>query len=307
MFQAGQSLLKLQHLRAQEIISFFEFVSDLEGNKNIFEPSGETAALLFFEPSTRTRMSFQTAAGRLGVQPLVISGKQGTSGEKGETDEDTVKNVAAMDPSVLVIRCQDDLDLEDLSKKVSMPIINAGWGKKGHPTQALLDAYTIWKKSKRNLEGVRLLMIGDVLHSRIAFSHFEFLQKLGVSIGICGPSEFIPEPAWCADHRIECFENLDEALKWSDAVMALRVQFERHKDKMKISQEQFHKQYGLTVEKIRNQKSNLLIMHPGPINYGIEMAEGVMKDARNCVLEQVRNGVFIRTGILHLLLGRRKK
>lgn len=303
MFQAGQSLLNLQHRQPEEIVSFFKFVQSITDSKSlqkkILSSTGETAALLFFEPSTRTRVSFQSACARLGLHPIVVSGRQGTSGEKGETDEDTIKNIASLEPSVLIVRAQDELDFKALSQEVSMPIINAGWGKRGHPTQALLDVYTLWKK-RGNLQGLRLLFIGDIAHSRIVSSHLEFLKSLKIEVGFCAPDAFCP-PLSEGGTR---FTKLDEALPWADAVMALRVQFERHNQSLQTSPQDFHLHYGLTTERLRQLKKDALIMHPGPINYGIEMAQAVVQDPRSCVLEQVNNGLWVRVALLHQILGR---
>ncbi|QDK46570.1 aspartate carbamoyltransferase catalytic subunit [Bdellovibrio sp. ZAP7] len=291
------SILDLVSLEKEKIGRLFSTADQLALNP--FLPSkgfGKTGALLFFEASTRTRMSFETACAQLGIHPMLLDGKSGSSLEKGETLEDTVLNVAAMKPAFVVIRSGDELDFKSLAAKLEMPVINAGWGKKGHPTQALLDAYTI-RKHLGKIEGQKVLIVGDARHSRVAASHLELAKKLNYQVAFCGPENFLPETS-----GIKIFHSLSEGLKWATVAMALRVQLERHQ--VKYSLEDYRKDFGFTVENLKALSANALIMHPGPINQGTEMdAEVLQKDSRCRVLDQVSNGVLIRQAILLEVLG----
>lgn len=248
-------------------------------------------AFVFFEPSTRTRMSFQMAAERLGykVNPLEVAQ---SSLSKGESLVDTVLNVVAMKPDGLIIRYGHDLELGTLLPKLSLPVISAGTGMIAHPTQALLDAYTI-QKQMAGVKGRRVLIVGDVRHSRVARSNFDILLKLGAEIGICGPREFMPaEPR----ANIRVFTSLDEACEWCDVYMGLRVQLERHQGRVDLTD--YTNRYGLNKARLDILKQEAIILHPGPINYGTEFVPEVAHDPRNRVLDQVSNGVLIRGAVL---------
>lgn len=290
----NKSLIDLRSLEKSKIDTLFSLADTISSAQAVsldFKGFGKTGALLFFEASTRTRMSFQTGCARWGFHPLILDGKAGSSLEKGETLEDTVLNVDAMKPEFLVIRCGDDLDLFDLATKVNAPILNAGWGKKGHPTQALLDAYTI-RKHLGACEGQRVLIVGDVRHSRVAASHFELAQKLGYEVALCGPAEFLPEHS---SHKV--FTNLREGLQWATVAMALRVQLERHAHQYSLAD--YREKYGLTPQNLQSLSNKALILHPGPINQGVELDSVVLKDPRCQVLDQVSNGVFIRQSLIY--------
>lgn len=291
------SLLDLKSLDKNQILRLFLSTQKLKQSGPRVLSSGERIALLFFEPSTRTRMSFESAAYRCGLGPLVFDGGPNTSLEKGETVEDSILNVAAMGPRFLVVRCGDSVDLESISKKVPMPILNAGWGIKGHPTQALLDVFTM-QESFSNLEGLRVLILGDVRHSRVAASHFELLPRLGIEVGICGPQDFL-----VSQKGVRTFEKLEDALSWAQVTMALRVQFERHEAATKNSnlRESYRDLFGLNKKSLKSFTSHGVILHPGPINHGIELETEVLSDSRCRVLDQVKNGVFVREALLREL------
>ena len=189
-----------------------------------------------------------------------------------------------------MIRAGDELDFEDLRKKVSMPILNAGWGKKGHPTQALLDAYTI-RKYLGTCEKQKLLIVGDVRHSRVASSHFELAKILGYEVALCGPASFLPEKT-----SARVFSSLQEGLELATVAMALRVQLERHAESYSL--ETYRAQYGFTKQNLKVLSDKALIMHPGPINQGTEMDADVLQDPRCKVLQQVSSGVLIRQAII---------
>lgn len=247
--------------------------------------------LLFFEPSTRTRMSFEMAALRLGAKVHLLNGKQGTSLEKDETQEDTVRNVAAMKPDLLVVRCNDDLNLKQMSAEVKVPILNAGWGTQGHPTQALLDILTI-KEHGKSITSEKILFVGDVKHSRVVSSHVELAKILGYEIAFCGPKEMMP-----AGTKVKCFEKLSEGLAWATTIYSLRMQLERHAQT--FSKEEIIKNYQVNKEALTSWRPDGLILHPGPVNYGIELSVEIMKDSRNAILNQVEHGVLIRMALMY--------
>lgn len=296
MSQPFFSLIEIASLNFSQIESFFSSAMEFSKNPGREDHSAKTAALLFFEPSTRTRFSFESATARLGLHPLLLDGISGTSLEKGESIEDTVLNIAAMDPAVLVIRCGDEVDLYSLQRQIQMPIVNAGWGKKAHPSQALLDALTM-KAQQRDFKKEKLLVIGDVKHSRVIGSHFQLAKILGYEIAVCGPRAFLPE-----DYSGLYFENLEEGMEWATSMMALRVQHERHG--MTYSLSSYREQYGLNLRKLKTWKSEGLLMHPGPVNYGVELDLDVNQDPRCKILEQVRWGAYLRQALLARVLSR---
>lgn len=284
------SLIEISNLSFSQIESIFLSAIGFSKDPTAKSFKPKSAAMLFFEPSTRTRFSFETAAGRLGLHTLVLEGAQGTSLEKGESLEDTVLNIAAMEPGALIIRCSDEIDLNALQKLVSIPILNAGWGKKSHPSQALLDVLTL-KANGRDMSKEKLLVVGDAKHSRVLASHFQLANILGYEIALCGPKEFLPDP-----FSGKVFNSLQEGLRWADSVMALRVQHERHRQK--YSFEAFHDEFGLSLKKLKSWTSNGLLMHPGPVNYGVELAADVNQDPRCKILEQVKWGTYLRQALL---------
>lgn len=297
--RSQKSLIDLKTRSASQILDLFSLAKNISKAAIAPKFSGQTAALVFFEASTRTRLSFETACARLGLHPLILSGKAGTSLEKGETAEDTLLNVAAMKPSVLIVRSDDSLDQEKISSQLDMPFLNAGWGKRGHPTQALLDAYTIWNRRGGCIEGEKVLIIGDVVHSRVAASHFELAKILNYEVALCGPKEFLP-----ASGGAKVFTDLKEALKWCTCAMALRVQNERHisLSTEKLPSENYSLHFGLNRENIAGLGKDILILHPGPVNHGIEIDEVAYHDSRSVILEQVTNGVLIRQALIQSAL-----
>ncbi|MBC7466891.1 MAG: aspartate carbamoyltransferase catalytic subunit [Bdellovibrio sp.] len=307
------SLINFSQFSKNKIESLFEKSLQLKTltNAQNFSPStalnpseplvqvgrGQTAALLFFEPSTRTRFSFEAACARAGYHPMVLDGGIGTSLEKGETVTDTILNIEAMRPLFFVIRCNNDLNLQEVAKGLSVPVINAGWGLQGHPTQALLDTLSLFEKWQ-SLTKKKILFVGDVKHSRVVASHFELSQILNYEIGICAPTEFLPTSE--KHENFKYFEKLEDALEWADAVMALRVQKERH-DGSFFDVVNYRKKFGLNSERLSKVSPKTLIMHPGPINYGVELEKEVLNDPRSLVLQQVENGVFLREALIRNL------
>jgi aspartate carbamoyltransferase catalytic subunit len=312
-----QSLLDTRSLSVDDIRLLFrhaEELRELQARHGCFfdpqrDPQSDSLSrsrvvcCLFLEPSTRTRMSFQIAAYRLGHQVLSMEPFGGSSLSKGETYADTVENIAAMGPDVLVIRYGRSEELDELLPRLSFPVINAGSGTMAHPTQALLDAFTIHRE-RGQVRGARVLIVGDIRHSRVARSNFDVLKKLGAEIGVCGPTELMPTQV----DGVEVFSDLNLALEWCDVYMGLRIQLERHGDdsvnRSPKSFDDYHERFGLTPSRLKILRSDALIMHPGPINHGVEFSREVAHDARNRVLSQVTNGVLVRASILSSFLNR---
>ncbi len=292
------SFLDFRHFERKDLVSLFQVAEELRQQKEIDWKFQGTAALLFFENSTRTRMSFESACWRVGLGPVLLDVNSGSSLSKGETPEDTIYNVAAMDPKVMIIRCGSALDLEKLDSEISPLIVNAGWGSRAHPSQALLDLYTLWRE--RELEGTKLLIVGDILHSRVASSHFEIFNKMGVQVAACGPDLFKPEAPVAG---LKWFDNLHEGLEWCDSVMALRLQLERHTQRVQLDPSDYHKSFGLNKKNLSALSPGALIMHPGPVNRGVELADEVFQDSRCRIFNQVNCGLYIRTALLKRVLG----
>jgi aspartate carbamoyltransferase catalytic subunit len=300
----SSALIEIENLPIAQIESLFHSALDFSkksSRKKDLAPSepafqapqnlqNQTVALLFFEPSTRTRFSFETAAARLGLHPLLLDAAIGTSLEKGESIEDTILNIAAMEPEALIIRCDDQVDLYALQKKVSMPILNAGWGKRAHPSQALLDALTL-QANGRKFSEEKLLVIGDVKHSRVTGSHFQLAKILGYEIAICGPKEFLPE-----NYPGRYFESLSEGMEWATVLMALRMQHERHGKAYALTS--YRENYGIDLKKLKTFKADGLLLHPGPVHYGVELELDVNEDPRCKILEQVKWGTYLRQALL---------
>lgn len=296
-----RSVIDLKSATSTEIYSLFESAMKLKNDFSAIKdiPQKGIAALLFFEPSTRTRFSFEAACARSGVYPLVLSGANGTSLEKDETLEDTVLNIEAMKPLFFVIRAPDSLDLRQMAQNIHTPIINAGWGKQGHPTQSMLDMLTVYENFK-GVEGKKILFVGDVKHSRVVSSHLELAKILGYKIGYACPASFLPHSV---DREVMYFSQLKEGLQWADAVVALRVQKERHQG-TKFSVEDYKKQFSINNSSLEYLRSDGLLLHPGPINYGIELEKEVLQDSRSQVLKLVENGAFIREALIRQVLQR---
>lgn len=296
------SLINLNNLETSYIDTLFSEALKLKDNFNKHRLSSGvyhsgykgTAALLFFEPSTRTRFSFEAACSRAGYHPLILDGGIGTSLEKGESVEDTIFNIQAMRPLFFVVRCNDVVDLMQIEKQLQVPLINAGWGKQGHPTQALLDGLTIFENFK-TLKNKNILFVGDIKHSRVVSSHLELAKKLNYNVGYCAPEEFMPIP----NSSVKSFNKINEALEWCDAVIALRVQKERHDNENLFLTEDYRENFGLNPTNLNKYlKRDALVMHPGPVNYGIEIESEVLNDERCQILKQVENGVFLREALI---------
>ncbi|MEC8211706.1 MAG: aspartate carbamoyltransferase catalytic subunit [Bacteroidota bacterium] len=256
-----------------------------------------TIANLFFENSTRTKLSFELAQKRLSADVINFSASN-SSVKKGESLIDTVNNILSMKVDMVVMRHPNPGAAMFLSKHVNSSIINAGDGAHEHPTQALLDCFSIREKLGE-VRGKKMVIIGDILHSRVALSNIFALKKLGAEVMVCGPLTLIPKHIESLGIRVET--NLEKALQWSDVANVLRVQFERMKASYFPSNREYAMQYGITKKVLEKVDKELLIMHPGPINRGVEISTDVADSDNAIILDQVQNGVAVRMAILYLL------
>ncbi|MCK6616715.1 MAG: aspartate carbamoyltransferase catalytic subunit [Cyclobacteriaceae bacterium] len=258
-----------------------------------------TIANIFFENSTRTRLSFELAEKRLSADVVNFSTST-SSVKKGETLLDTVNNILAMKVDMVVMRHASPGAPYFLARHITANIINAGDGTHEHPTQALLDAYSIREKLG-DVSGKKVAIIGDILHSRVALSNIFALQKLGAEVMVCGPPTLLPKYVKDLDVRVEL--NVKRALEWCDVANVLRIQLERQQIKYFPSLREYALYYGITKATLDSLKKPIVIMHPGPINRGIELSSDAADSAHSIILEQVENGVAIRMAVLYLLAG----
>jgi aspartate carbamoyltransferase catalytic subunit len=259
-----------------------------------------TIANLFFENSTRTKLSFELAEKRLSADVINFSAS-GSSVKKGETLIDTVNNILAMKVDMVVIRHANPGAALFLSKHVDAKIVNAGDGAHEHPTQALLDAYSIREKLGE-VKGKKVAIIGDILHSRVALSNIFCLQKLGAEVMVCGPRTLMPK--YIGELNVKVEYDLMKALQWCDVANMLRIQMERQDIKYFPSLREYSMQYGLDKKRLESLSKEIVIMHPGPINRGVEITSDVADSGQSIILDQVENGVAIRMAVLYLLAGR---
>jgi aspartate carbamoyltransferase catalytic subunit len=260
---------------------------------------GRTVVNLFFEPSTRTRTSFEVAEKRLSADTLSIAVAQ-SSVTKGETLLDTVRNLEAMAPDMIVMRHSSSGAPHLLARLCRSVIINAGDGMHEHPTQALLDAFTI-REHKKRLDGLKVAIVGDLLHSRVLRSNVQLLNKMGARVWACAPPTLFP--ADLAGFGVQPTTSIDEAVDGADVVMMLRIQHERMHGHFIPSTREYFTLFGLTMERVRRAKPDVIIMHPGPMNRGVEIDSDVADGPYSVILEQVANGVAVRMAVLYLLAG----
>ena len=256
-----------------------------------------TIANIFFENSTRTKLSFELAEKRLSADILNFSAS-GSSVKKGETLIDTVNNILSMKVDMVVMRHPNPGAALFLSQKVNAKIINAGDGTHEHPTQALLDAYSIREKLGA-VQGKKVVIVGDILHSRVALSNIYCLQKLGAEVMVCGPTTLIPKDMHLLNVKIS--HSLREALEWCDVANMLRIQSERQEISYFPSLREYSMQFGLNKEILNSLSKEIVIMHPGPINRGVEITSDVADSKQSIILNQVENGVAIRMAVIYLL------
>jgi len=259
---------------------------------------GKTVINLFYEPSTRTRSSFEVAERVLSADSLSIA-TAASSVTKGETLLDTAKNLEAMNPDMVIMRHSSSGAPHFLARHCRFSVVNAGDGAHEHPTQGLLDALTM-RQRKGRLKGLRVAIVGDILHSRVARSNLWLLSKMGASVVLCGPPTLLPpgiEALAPVTYRI------DEAVEGADVVMMLRLQMERMSGGFFPTTREYFRHFGLTEERLRRAKKDVLVMHPGPMNRGVEIASEVADGPYSVILDQVTNGVAVRMAVLYLLLG----
>jgi aspartate carbamoyltransferase catalytic subunit len=260
---------------------------------------GKSVVNYFFEPSTRTRTSFDIAAKRLSADTFSLTAS-GSSSVKGETLIDTAKNLQAMNPDIIVLRHPSTGAPHLLAKEISAGVINAGDGINEHPTQALLDMLTI-RERKGKIEGLEIAIIGDISHSRVARSNIIGLTRMGAKVTVSGPPTMIP--AYIELSGVKVVLNPAEAVKGKDVVMMLRIQLERQSNVLFPSLREYASFFGLTKEILKGAKKDVVVMHPGPINRGVEITSEVADGPRSVILDQVTNGVAVRMAVLYLLLG----
>jgi len=258
---------------------------------------GKTVVNLFYEPSTRTRTSFELAAKRLSADVINIA-VESSSVKKGETLIDTGRNVEALKIDIIVVRHDCSGAPNILARAVKSSVVNAGDGWHEHPTQALLDMFTLKEKTGR-IEGLKVSIIGDIAHSRVARSNIWGLIKLGAEVTICAPAMLIPEGI--EKMGVSVTSDLSEALRNADAINVLRMQFERDEALAFPSKLEYFKQYGITKERLKECKKDIVVMHPGPINRGVEMSSEVADGVNSVILEQVTNGIAVRMAVLYLV------
>ena len=260
---------------------------------------GKTVVNLFFEPSTRTRISFELAEKRLSADTVNFSATV-SSVKKGETLKDTVRNIEAMKIDMVVVRHSAAGVPYFLTQCTDAAIINAGDGMHEHPTQALLDMFTLREKFGK-LEGLRIAIIGDVTHSRVAGSNIRGLLTMGARVMVCGPRTLIP--LGIENFGLAVTHNVDEAIEWADALNVLRIQLERQEKGLFPSIREYHAEFGITKKRLAKRKKDVIILHPGPINRGIELDSDLADSEFSVILDQVTNGVAIRMAVLYLLSG----
>jgi len=263
-----------------------------------------TIANVFFENSTRTRISFELAEKRLSADVVNFSSAS-SSVKKGETLLDTVNNILAMKVDMVVMRHSSVGSHHFLSRHIDASIVNAGDGTHEHPTQALLDTYSIREKHPEGFEGMNVCIFGDILHSRVALSNIFALQKLGANVRVCGPSTLIPK--YLPELGVQVSHNVRESLNWCDVANILRIQLERQHDEIAFfpSLREYSNYFGINKELLDSLNKDITIMHPGPINRGVEITSDVADSEHSIILDQVENGVAIRMAVLYLLAQKR--
>jgi aspartate carbamoyltransferase catalytic subunit len=293
-------LIQADDLTHDDIYKIFDkadfFLSNFSLGKKFDDLKGIVVALAFFEPSTRTKLSFELAAKRLSADVISFQ-SSGSSLTKGESLLDTLKTIEAMDVNIFIIRHAFSGSPFFLQENTNGIVINAGDGKHEHPTQALLDSYTLYRQFGK-IKDLKITIIGDILHSRVARSNITVMKTLGAEVALCSPGTLLPRHLNVWNAKI--IESLDEVIEWSDVIMVLRLQRERMDSGLLPSTREYSKYYGITLEHI-SRKPNLVLMHPGPVNYGIELDYKLSSYPNVLIQTQVRHGVFIRMAVLSLL------
>ena len=301
----NKSLINVDNLSDQDIETIFYRARELKKLfaqkkplKQAFAKKKEqdlNAFLVFAEPSTRTRISFQLACNHLGIRSVVLSDLQASSIAKGESLEETLRTLKCFNPSVIILRYKG----ASFTTDDDIPIVNAGFGSYEHPTQALIDAFTI-QEAKGKIQNENILILGDILHSRVSNSNLKLLKRLGAKIAFCSPSSLYPRDDFWKD--VKCFKKTDEAVQWADAVMCLRIQQERHDMSIGLSIAEYRDQYHLGSHQLNILKKSAVILHPGPCIFGVEMSIEALKDKRSRINTQVTNSLYVRSAVLSQVL-----
>ncbi|MGB8674691.1 MAG: aspartate carbamoyltransferase catalytic subunit [Candidatus Acidiferrales bacterium] len=305
MPQRPQHLLGIETLTREQITFFLDQSKPFQEFqrhplKKLATLRGKTVAIAFFEASTRTRISFSTAASRLGADMMNLQA-EASSLKKGESLLDTVRTLEAMRPDGIVIRHSSSGAPEFVAERLEIPVLNAGDGTHEHPTQALLDALTI-RDRRGSLDGLNLTIVGDILHSRVARSNIHLLSKFGARITLCGPAMWVPRELEKLAPGVRRVLRMEDALEGADIVMVLRVQTERLHEPS-LAPEEYVLGYQLTPERLRLAKADAVVLHPGPMIRGLEIDPGVADGAQSAVLEQMTNGLAVRMALLYHLVG----
>ncbi len=304
----SEHLLGLDDTSAEDIVTILDTARSFREVldrpiKRLPTLQGKTVVNLFYEPSTRTRISFELAEKRLSADIVNFSAST-SSVKKGETLIDTVKNIEAMKIDMVVVRHISPGAPHLLARVLDANIVNAGDGGHEHPTQALLDMFTMRQKLG-NIEGKTVALVGDISHSRVAMSNIYGLKKLGARVLVCGPSTLIPREI--EKLGVEVYHNIDEIIPQVDVLNILRLQLERQRQGLFPSLREYHNYFGITRERLEDATRPILIMHPGPMNRGIEISSSVADSEHSVILEQVTNGVAVRMAVLYLLAGGRSE
>ncbi len=300
----GKDLLGLEHLSSDQIRLILDTAEPFKEIserhiKKVPTLRGSTIVNLFFEASTRTRVSFEFAQKRLSADTVNVAAS-GSSVSKGETLVDTARNLEAMRIDMVVIRHGSSGAARFLAERIESNVINAGDGTHEHPTQGLLDMLTLRDHFKR-LEGLKICICGDVLHSRVARSNIWGLLKMGASVGVCGPRSLLPNAIDQFD--VTVFDHIEDAIQWADALNILRLQLERMQGGYIPSLREYNRVFGVSSERLARAPKDLLILHPGPMNRGVEIDSDVADGPHSVILNQVTNGVAVRMAVLYLLSG----
>ena len=301
---AHKHILGLDHLSVSDIEHILNTAESFKeiSNRSIKKVPvlrGKTVVTLFFEPSTRTRLSFDIAAKRMSADTFSISAST-SSTTKGETLADTAKNIEAMMPDIIVMRHPSSGASNYLAKRINTSVINAGDGTHEHPSQGLLDLMTV-KNHKGKIKGLKIAIIGDISHSRVAHSDIIGFSKMGANVFVSGPATLIPKKIDQLGATV-C-KNIDEAVRNADVVMPLRLQKERQNDPLIPSFREYASFFGINRQVLKIAKPDALVMHPGPINRGVELSPDVADSSQSVILDQVTNGVAIRMALMYLVLG----
>lgn len=286
-------VLNLDSFTVDEINEILNKAQDFKEGKQVNYEGRKVIANLFFEPSTRTHYSFDMAALKLGCKTQNFNAGD-SSLKKGESLYDTVKTFEMFGVDAAIIRHKENEYYKQLVGKLNIPILNAGDGTGNHPSQSLLDLLTI-RQEFGKFEGLKIVIVGDIKHSRVAHTNIKIMKRLGMEVYISGPEEYKEEGY--------DYINLDDVIDKVDIVMLLRVQHERHADKMQLTEEEYNKNYGLNKERVKKMKKEAIIMHPAPFNRNVEITDDIVECEKSRIFKQVENGVFVRMALINMVLG----